>query len=294
MNKVTSGKGFKVLLTTVCILLVVALITAGNSTVGGLFTAFVITPLQRVAADFTHSAEEDIAPPKNVEELEAENSRLTEENRRLNDILVEYYDLKRENEELYRFYNIKKNNADFSVIPSTVIARDPNENFYGFILDKGTADGVELNDPVMTDNSLIGFVNEVGIKSCKVTSILSPAAKIGAVDKRTGNEGIISGTPLFSDDGITVMKNISTHNTVRTGDIIVTSGYGGLYPKNIKIGTVSRMDHDIYTGMPIAVIKPFEDVRSIKSAAIIVNFTGKGEIDEYAEESGKENKNKKN
>lgn len=294
MNRVTSGKGFKVLITTVCILLVLALITAGNSTVGGLVTAYIITPLQRVAADFTHSAEKEIAPPKSVEELEKENSELAAENRRLNDMLVEYYDLKKENESLYQFYNIKKNNADFSVIPSTVVARDPNENFHGFILDKGTADGVELNDPVMTDNGLVGFVSEAGIKSCKVTAIISPAAQVGAIDKRTGNEGIISGTPLLSDEGITMMRNIPTQNTVRTGDIIVTSGYGGLYPKNIKIGTVSKLDYDSYTGMPVAVITPFEDVRTLKSAAIIVNFTGKGEIDEYVEESSKDNKNTKN
>lgn len=293
MNRITSGKGFKVLITTICILLVVTLITAGNPAVGGIVNGFIIVPLQRVAADATNSASEQVKPPKSNEQLEKENSELAEENRRLSEMVVEYYDLKKENEELYKFYNIKKNNEDFSVIPSTVISRDPNENFYGFILDKGSTDGVNVNDPVMTDNGLVGYVCEVNLKSCKVTSIISPASQVGAVDKRTGDEGVVSGKSEYCDEGIAVMKNIPTQNTVKSGDIIVTSGYGGLYPKNIRIGTVSKIDFDGYTGMPIALVKPFEDVRSITGAAIITNFSGKGEIDEFREESSKTSDKKK-
>ncbi len=294
MNKVTSGKGFKVLITAVCILLVLALITAGNSTVGGIVTGYILNPLLRVASDFTNSAEETITPPKSVEELEEENDELKEENRRLNDMLVEYYDLKKENDELYKFYNIKKNNEDFSVVPSTVISRDPNENFYGFILDKGSADGVKPDDPVMTDNGLVGYVCEVSTKSCKVTSIISPAAQVGAVDKKTGDEGVVTGSPEYSDSGIAVMKNISAQNAMKIGDIVVTSGYGGMYPKNIKIGTVSKLDYDSYTGMPVAIVKPFEDVRNITSAAIITNFSGKGDIEELEESSDNKENSKKN
>ncbi len=292
MNKVTSSKGFKVLITTVCILLVLVLITAGNSTVGGIVTGYILNPLQRVASDFTGSAKETITPPKTVEELEKENSELQEENRRLNDMLVEYYDLKKENDEFYKFYNIKKNNEDFSVIPSTVISRDPNENFYGFILDKGSADGVDINDPVLTDNGLVGYVCELSVKSCKVTSIISPAAQVGAIDKKTGDQGVVTGSPEYSDSGTAVMKNISAQNTMKSGDILVTSGYGGMYPKNIKIGTISKLDYDSYTGMPIVVVKPFEDIRNITSAAIITNFSGKGDI-EILEESGNNKENSK-
>ena len=168
----------------------------------------------------------------------------------------------------------------------------PNENFYGFILDKGSADGVKLNDPVMTDNGLVGYVSEVSHKSCKVTSIVSPAAQVGAVDKKTSDEGVVTGSPEYSDRGIAVMKNISAQNAMKSGDIVVTSGYGGMYPKNIKIGTISKLDYDDYTGMPIAVIKPFEDVRNITSAAIISNFSGKGDI-EVLEQSGSDKENSK-
>lgn len=208
-------------------------------------------------------------------------------------MLVEYYDLKKENEELYKFYNIKKENQDFALVPSTVISRDPNENFYGFVLDKGSANGIELNDPVMTENGLAGYVSEVSLRSCKVTAILSPAAQVGAVDKKSEDEGVITGDPEYSDSGTVIMKNISAQNDIKTGDIVVTSGYGGMYPKNIKIGTVSKIAYDSFTGMPMALVKPFEDVRDITSAAIVTNFSGKGEIEEYTEESSDSKESKK-
>ncbi len=283
--KKSSGNGFKVLIMTICILLVVALVTAGNSTVNGLFTGFILTPLQRVAADAAGDIGQTVQPPEDAEKLAEENSKLKEDNRKLNDMLVDYYDLKKENEELYKFYNIKKENQDFALVPATVISRDPNENFYGFVLDKGSAEGIELNDPVMTENGLAGYVSEVSLRSCKVTAILSPAAQVGAMDKKSEDEGIVTGDPEYSDSGTIILKNISAQNDIKTGDIVVTSGYGGMYPKNIKIGTVSKITYDSFTGMPMALVKPFEDVRDITSAAIVTNFSGKGEIEVYTEES---------
>ncbi len=279
--KKSSGNGMKILVLTVCLLLVVALVTAGNSTVNGFFTGLIFSPLQRAASEFTGSASGVIKPPEDVQKLEEENSRLREENRRLNTRLVEYYDLKKENEELYKFYNIKKENGDFALLPSTVIARDPNENFYGFVLDKGSKDGVSKNDPVVTENGLVGYVSEVNLKSCKVTAMISPDARVGALDKKTENQGIITGTPEYCEKNIAVMKNISAQHQMEKGDIVVTSGYGGLYPKNVKIGTVLSLGYD-YTGMPIVLVEPFEDVRTITSAAIVTSFSGKGEIEEYS------------
>lgn len=285
MNRITSGKGFKVLITIVCILLVFALITAGNSTVGGLFLDFVVTPLQKVATDALGQVEDNIPDTRTKEELSEENKLLRDENRRLNEMLVDYYDLKKENDELYKFYGIKQQNEDFSVVPSTVISRDPNENFFGFVLDKGSNDGVELGAPVMTDNGLVGYVSELGMMSCKVTSILSPDAQIGVIDKKTENEGIVTGEPEYSENGLVLMKNIAADNNIKSGDIVVTSGYGGIYPKNLRIGTVSKLTLDSYTGTAVAVIKPFEDVRKISNAAIIINFSGKGEIEEFKQSS---------
>ncbi|MBQ3928647.1 MAG: rod shape-determining protein MreC [Clostridia bacterium] len=272
MKRFFSGKGFKVLVTITCVFLVVALVSAGNSSVNNFLTSFLLTPLQRVTSEGVNAADSALAPAKSNEELQQEINRLEKENRDLTAKLVDYYDVKKQNEELQRFYNIKKDNKDFSLLPAIVISRDPNENFYGFTIDKGTLDGVEMYDPVMTENGLVGSVTEVSPKSCKVTTILSPDIKVGALDKRTDDSGIVCGKAANADDGITAMINITEQNTAEKGDIVVTSGYGGVYPKNLRIGKIRQLTLDDYTGMPTALIEPFEDVRNVSSVVVIIDF----------------------
>lgn len=278
MKRVFQGKGFKVLVTIICFLLILALITAGNPSVNNFFTSFIFTPIQRLATGGTSYVENAITPPKTTEQLQAEIDKLEKENQNLKDMLVDYYDIKEQNEQLLKYYDIKKENKDFSIVPATVIAKDPNENFYGFTLDKGKTDGVEINNTVMTENGLVGWVCEVSPKSCKVKTILSPDAKIGAVVKRTSDNGIIMGSADYSDNNLTLMQNISAQNSVKKGDIVVTSGYGGVYPKNIKIGEIKKITLDDYNGMPVAIINPYEDIKNVSSVAIITNFNGKGEV----------------
>lgn len=278
MKRVFQGKGFKVLVTIICFLLILALITAGNPSVNNFFTSFIFTPIQRLATGGTSYVENAITPPKTTEQLQAEIDKLEKENQNLKDMLVDYYDIKEQNEQLLKYYDIKKENKDFSIVPATVIAKDPNENFYGFTLDKGKTDGIEINNTVMTENGLVGWVYEVSPKSCKVKTILSPDAKIGAVVKRTSDNGIIMGSADYSDNNLTLMQNISAQNSVKKGDIVVTSGYGGVYPKNIKIGEIKKITLDDYNGMPVAIINPYEDIKNVSSVAIITNFNGKGEV----------------
>ncbi len=279
MNGFFSHKGFKVLIIVICICLVLALITSGNSYVGNFMTGFIFTPLQQVTSGATRAAGDALTPSKTTAELEKEVSDLQQENRTLSNQLVDYYDLKKQNEELKKFYNIKVENTDFTLATATVIGRDPNENFYGFTIDKGSLDGVALDNPVMTENGLVGWVSEVSAASCKVTTILSPQAQIGATDKRTADTGIVSGDTVYSEQGLTRLTNITKQNSAEAGDIVVTSGFGGVYPKNIRIGKIESLTNDEYTGMPIAVIEPYEkDIPNLSSVAVITDFNGRGEI----------------
>lgn len=280
MRRLLTGKAFRILTGIVIFFLITALVSSGNSYINHFLTSYLLTPIQQLTAKGTDALGKALTPPADTEALEQENSRLKEENRRLHDMLVNYYDIKRENEELERFYSIKRENRDFSVVMAVVIGRDPNENFYGFTLDRGSSDGVELNDPVMTENGLVGWVCEVSPKSCKAATILSPDAGIGAVVKRTGDSGILSGGAVMADDGLTRMINLSSQHTIQQEDIVVTSGYGGIFPKNIKIGKVKTAALDEYSGMPAAVIEPFEDIRTVTSAVIITDFTGKADTEE--------------
>lgn len=284
MKDLFSGKSFKVLLGAISVLLVLVIVTAGNSSVGTYIVNLLTFPMQKAAVNAVGS---DSETQKSYEELQEEVDSLADENRRLRDMLVDYYDIKGQNEQLKKYYNLKEENPDYNLLPATVIRRDPNENFYGFYIDKGTADGVELYNPVVTENGLVGIVCEVDASTCKVRTILSPDMQVGVLNLRTSDSGIVTGSPKYSDDGFTAMTKIPAQHTMQEGDIIVTSGLGGIFPDKIRIGEIREIRLDEYDSQPMAIIKPYENIQKVSSVAVITDYLEKGTISKS--ESSKEN-----
>ena len=124
---------------------------------------------------------------------------------------------------------------------------------------------------MLTEKGLVGWVSEVSVNSCMVTTILSPDTKISACDKASLDKGIISGSADLYQKGFTSLKNIQKKFKIAKDDIVVTSS-STLYPENIKIGKVKEISTDSYTGMPIAVIEPFEDIKNVSSVVIVKKF----------------------
>lgn len=279
MNGIFRSRGVRVLSVLLLIFLTLILISSGNEYVSGFISDYVVMPVQQLAAGDGESPFKLSSPPKSRGQLEGEASRLREENRSLRDKLVDYYEVKAENEELRRFYGLKRNDMSLSLLPASVTGRDPNEDFGAFTLNKGSYDGVELNAPVVTENGLVGFVSRVSSRSCRVTTLLSPDAGVGAAVIGSGDSGIISGNASISDDGLTRMINLPALNKIQKDDIVVTSGCGGRFPENLKIGSIISTGTDSYTSMPYAVVRLFEDVHNVSSAAVVLDFSSKGDID---------------
>ena len=120
------------------------------------------------------------------------------------------------------------------------VSRDATDVYGTFIIDKGTMQGVAYLDPVITEDGLVGYVSQVGPVSSKVTTILSPATDVGAVDKRTGDGGVLGGDQELAQTGYTKLSYLQRNCDVTVGDLIVTSGLGCIYPKNLIIGEVTE------------------------------------------------------
>lgn len=269
----------KVLTTCVIVLLVVAAVTAAIGR--NIFTDFytwVSKPFQQTTAALTEEG-----GGKTREELLRENSELKDEINGLVSQVIDYDDLKKENEVLKKYYGIKEDNPDYGIAIATVIRRDPNDDFYGFTIDKGSRDNVKVNDPVITDNGLVGWISEVNVTTSKVTTLLSPDAKVGAMDQKTHDSGIATGNVSLSDDGLLVLTVISADNKIKNGDIVITTGVGGVYPANIVIGKVTKLDYDDYDTTPYAVIKPYEDLKSVSDVVVITSFEGQGVVEEASD-----------
>lgn len=283
MKKLIKTKSFKFFAVTVGAICLVSAIcnfgypflsTAANTVTKG---------LSQVSAATSASLDQP-----SYEELKQEIEKLKQENSRLRTDLADYYDLKEENEKLWKFYDIKKENPQNTYVPSTVIRRDANSDFYSFTIDAGASLGIEVNDPVITENGLVGIVVQCDASTSKVKTILSPEIKVGAVDKKTNDSGVIAGSASYCDDNLTLLTKIPSENKIKEGDLIVTSGVGGLFPGKTVIGQVKELSYDEYDASKYAVIQPYEDIRRVTNVLVITDFSTQGQISlEKAENSAK-------
>lgn len=258
---------------TLVILCCLSILSIGeNSVIPSVINGFT-NGLFTVSAQATASAD-----TVSYDELLAENEKLKKENAELRNQLSDYYDIKEENEKLWNYYDLKKENPSYKILPASVIMRDANDDFYSFTLNIGTSSGVGVNNPVITENGLVGWVCKADLTTCKVKTILSPETKAGAIDKQSGDSGIVSGSAVLCDQNLTSLTKIAEDNKIKEGDMVVTSGIGGIYPGDLIIGKVKEIKFDSYDISRYAVIEPYEDIKTITDAAVITDFDTKGEV----------------
>ncbi|MCI1966087.1 MAG: rod shape-determining protein MreC [Oscillospiraceae bacterium] len=279
MKDVFHSAGFKILIIVIFVLLGLMLATAGT---GGSFLSdtfgFLSTPMERVSTLVTNNAAETAqSATQSKEELKAENDRLKQQVEDLNRKLINYYTYQQENAQLKKFLELKNENKDFQPVSAAVIARDPSNRFYQFTIDQGSLAGIAVYDPVITESGVAGWVSSVSANYSRVTTILSPDTKIGAIDKLNRESGIVGTDVKLADRGIVKLNYLLAGTTVKAGDIVVTTGLGGIYPRDLAIGTVQSVKNDPYDVSLYAEITPFVDVKTVRDVMVITDFQGQGE-----------------
>ena len=280
MKDFLHSNGFKVLLAVIFIMFGLMLYTASTgSSIFSNLMGFISAPMQKVSTVVANNANETAKNATlDANQLKAEYDELKKKNEDLNNKLVDYYQIKQENEQYKSILGLKSQHKDYQLVSAAVIGRDPNDLFYNFSVDKGSLDGVKVNDPVVTSAGLVGYVSSVNATYCKITTILSADTSIGASDKVTRDSGVVSSNTKLADQGLTKMGYLDANTKVKSGDIIVTSGLGGIYPKDLLIGTVTEVKNEEYDVSLCATVKPFVDVKSVHDVFIITKFVGQGEI----------------
>ena len=274
MREIFRTKSFKILIITVVVL---AFCTISSTTFGtniiSSAVGYITTGMQRVSATVTENKGK-----KTYSELLAENEELKKEIATLRNQLADYSDTKVENARLWKFYGLKKSDDSYDFVPSTVIRRDSQSKFYSFTIDRGTSDKISVNDPVVSENGLVGYVNSVSRNHSTVTTILSPDLSAGGFDVKSKDKGLISGDPEYSDKGLVTFKKLEENNKIKVGDQISTTGVGGVYPKNISIGKVKEIKYNDFDTSLYAVVEPYENVKTVFDVVVITSFKGQGEV----------------
>ena len=237
-----------------------------------------ITAPFRAAATFVSESITDISDAlSNNNETELRNVELENEVNELREKLADYEAVTAENEFYKNYLEIKENNPDFKMIKANLISKDVSDPYKGFVINQGTLQGVNKYDPVITDAGLVGFVSQAGLTTSKVTTILSPDITLGAMDNRTEDSGVLSGSIETAEKNYTKFFNLSRSCNIAVGDYVVTSGEG-IFPKGILIGTIESVESDEYNTSIFAEVQPFVQLDEIRGVMVITDFEGQGGI----------------
>ena len=232
-----------------------------------------VAPFQRAAAKLSGGVASLWENYADIDAILEENKTLTEENAALRAQMVDYDKLKAENEAYKALTNIQEQHPEMSYTSSFVIGRDPLDSFWGFTLDRGTLDGVAVNDAVISDEGyLLGVVREADLTSCKVMTILHPSFNAAGVVSRTRDNGIITGSAEYAADGLCVLTNLARSTMSKAGDQIITTGLGGVFPPDLLVGTVQDVVPETSGKSSIAVVRPGADPRTAKHVFIVTAY----------------------
>ena len=275
------SKQFKVILTTLIILIalsVTCIVLGGRISPQADLAGTVLAPFRSAFTRISNGVTDFVTAFTEGEEAQLKNSELEGEIAELREQLTELEKAKKENEFYKNYLEIKDNHPDFKFAPATLIAKDENDPFKSFTINKGSVNDVEKRDPVITEAGLVGFVSEVGLTTSKVTTILDPDITLGALDNRTSDSGILYGSLENAKQGLTGLYNLSRSCNVAVGDYIVTSGEG-IFPEGLLVGTVRSIGSEKYNTSIFASVEPFVDIAGIRDVMIITNFEGQGGLD---------------
>lgn len=279
MKEFFSSVRFKILIAIAVVLgafMLRAAWTGGFGTVTSSLFGAITTPLQRVSAGISDSVTEFFSTFADAKAIKAENEQQKEEIRALNEKLVDFDKMKHQNDIYKDFLEIKERAADLEIEPASVIGRDASERFGSFTIDKGTLDGIEPHDSVMTKDGLVGIVSEVGLTYAKVSTILDPANNIGVYDTRTRDTALVTGTVELAEKGLCKMYLLPRESGAAVGDLVVTSGISGKYPKEQIVGKIVDVVNESHGNSLYAVIEPTSSVKDIKDVLVVKAFAGQG------------------
>lgn len=230
-------------------------------------------PFRSAAVKIREAIDDFGSAYSNSNSLMIENSELTAEINKLREQLADYEEISAQNETYKKYLGIKEANADFIFAAATLIARDSDDPYGGFTINKGSMSDIKKYDPVITDSGVIGYVTEVGLTSSKVTTVLNPKLTIGAIDNRSSDSGIVTGKLEFARKGRCCLKNLARSSAVAIGDYVSTSGEG-IFPAGLLIGSIEYIGTDSVNSSIYAEIEPFADISDIRDVMVITSFDG--------------------
>jgi len=233
------------------------------SPVAGIILA-ILSPGQKAVAAVARTARSVSDSFANSRRLAAENRRLRQSDALARSLAIQLRELQGENERLKALLGYRQEQPRATA--ARVVGESGSPWSCAAIIDRGSRDGVHVRDVAVTARGLVGQVSSVvSPRSALVLLLTDSSSGVGAVVERSHVVGILKGRGR----DLPVLAYLKEDADVRKGDVVITSGRGGVFPKGIPIGVVQRVERDRAGSGKNAVVMPFAELDQLDEVLVL-------------------------
>lgn len=229
----------------------------------------IVTPIQNGLVHLKNKMAKNESFFENIDNLKIENENLKKQNEELQTKLDELQIIKSENEILRQYVNLAEKYVEYKTVGAYVINKNTSNLSDVFVINAGTNQGVNANMAVIAEEGLVGYVISATSNTAKVKPIIDASSSMSGTSTSSKSNVIINGQ-IDSNNELKVYT-LQTEEELIIGDVIETSGLGGIYPKGILIGTIKEIIETRNIVEKYAILETKVDFKNLEYVLVIKN-----------------------
>jgi len=278
LRKLLANKVFILILVTLLIVAVIIFDKIPGSPVENITTpvSVILDPVQKLMqgtgnkiSDFFTAVSDGISIRQENADLKKQIAELEYEVQQGKEAAIRWQELK-------DAFFIKDSFENYDIHGSSILTREADEWFSVIRIDAGSSNGIQISDinpsyaVVDAQMNLVGRIQSTDVSSSKVLPVLHEGFTVSAkVNTVNGAIVTVHGEVELKENGLCKVDQIPDQVSLQVGDVLVTSGDGGLFPAGIPVGVIMSVDNSSLLNR-YATLKPYVDISSLKDVFIMV------------------------
>jgi len=199
--------------------------------------------------------------------VKRENDLLKQDLARLQNEKIQLLEAAQAADRLQQLLDLKEA-VSYHLVAARIIGRDPSNWYRTVMINKGTRDGVNVEMGVITPVGVVGRVIKSSATASQVLLATDRNSAVAALIERTRDEGLVEGT----ENGMARIKYLSLLAELQEGDLVLTSGLTGVFPKGLQIGTLGRTTKKESDLFQQAALVPSVDFSKLEEVLVITSL----------------------
>ena len=268
--------GILILLAAVLLALVTAVVSVllgGTANPLSNLAGVISTPFRNGISAVINWTQERYSDAFEQDQLKEELQRLREENTKLREQAREGEAASRENERLRNLLGLREKRRELDFESATVTAHSTDNWSSTLTISKGSSMDIQVDDCVVDEyGNLVGVVAVVGENWSTVATLIDSSTEMGGMLARTDGSAILEGDVALMGQGKLKLNYLPENSSLLAGDLVLTSGMGGVYPSGLVVGHVEEVRTEASGMTQYAVVVPETDLAGLKQVFVITDF----------------------